>query len=137
MTKKTIIITLFCMFFAITIAQAETVQYNDNDLQRLVVGTWILHKKSDVAEMYGETEYQKNGRMVGKGYVIFQGQQTKFEFEGKWAISAGRLYEMVDRSNTPELMGTGIDRIISIDQNEFVRKDEDTGEIETFTKKQR
>lgn len=127
-----VLVLLLCAFTA-SIAFAGNQQ--DEEFSEAIVGTWVMHKKNDHSEMYGETNYKDDKSFQSSGYFILNGEKSIIEFSGEWSIVEGVLTEEVIQSNTAEINGQARYKIISVSDDKYMFVSEKTGVVDSMQKK--
>jgi len=133
--NRTILFVLLFALFVLPVTCAFADSGNDDLLSNKIVGTWVMHKKNDYAEMYGETNYKDDGSFQSDGYFIFDGEKSMIEFSGNWSIKEGVLTEDVKKSNTPEISGASQFRVLSISDKHYNFISLKSGEADYATRK--
>lgn len=97
-----------------------------------LLGKWLYSGKVGEMSIVGVTEFRKDGTIVAKGKMTFNGETQEVTIEGTWEIKGDVLIETVTKTSNPDLVEKGEvskDKILSISDTEFFYEDEEGEKI--------
>lgn len=108
-------------------AREDKKKQTDEEITKLLVGTWIIDETEGGAKIKGTMIYKKDG--TGDADVTIEaGNMTiKLTVSATWKVKDGVITEKVTKSNNPDIIKEGLeskDTIISVDSKEYKFKDE-------------
>lgn len=129
---KTAIFVLFTLLFTPAIA-AES----DQELFDKIVGLWWNRISNGDIAVEATEDFNKDGTLITKGDVYNNGQLVEqYQIKSTWKIENGNSLVEVKESSNTRVMPVGVkisDKIISVDEKEFVYKAND-GTTHTLTR---
>jgi hypothetical protein len=110
----------------------------DAELERLIVGAWLLKIDLGVMKIESVETYSKDKRAMSKGILTTKdGKEIEVRVEGPWSIKNGVLTTTVDKTNVPKLAAVGEVaeyEIVELTDKVFKVKSENIGLMEMTRK---
>jgi hypothetical protein len=113
---------VWAIILILSVEVAQAVIQSDEDLGRLITGTWVP-SQGDRTSPPAKTTYRSDGTMEFSAFSDKACTQEIMHIDGTWKIEKGRLTATVVRSSVPQHLPPGtnaIDDILSLSKHELV-----------------
>lgn len=107
----------------LTFAHGAVAELNDCAAAARVSGLWSTEIQGDGYYVYGEVHYHEDGKSVGRGVRIANGERRDIEFTGTWRIDGDVLIFETEQTSNSELFShprTYRDRIETLTDHKLV-----------------
>jgi len=108
-------------------AREDKKKQTDEEISKLLVGTWIIDETEGTAKIKGKMIYKKDGTEEADVTIEVGGMTIKLTVSATWKVKDGVLIEKITKSSNQDIVKEGTeskDTIISVDKKEYKFKDE-------------
>jgi hypothetical protein len=108
-------------------AREDKKKQTDEEITKLLVGTWIVDETEGTAKIKGKIVYKKDGTEEADVTIEAGGKTIKLTVSATWKVKDGLLIEKVTKRNNQDIIKEDTeskDTVISIDKKEYKFKDE-------------